>query len=87
MKEHGFTLGKRVFIISSASVVGQKEKSGPLGGLFDIGGDDKFGKDTWEKSEAEMQRIALSIALNKSSFKDCDIDALFAGDLINQCIS
>lgn len=87
MKEHGFTLGKRVFIISSASVVGQKEKNGPLGGLFDIGGDDIFGKDTWEKSEAEMQRIALSIALNKSGFKDCDIDALFAGDLINQCIS
>lgn len=87
MKEHGFILKKRVFILNSASVVGQKEKSGPLGRLFDLGGDDKFGKDTWEKSEAEMQRLALSIALNKSDFQPSDIDVLFAGDLINQCIS
>ncbi|MBE6626262.1 MAG: stage V sporulation protein AD [Ruminococcaceae bacterium] len=77
---------KRTFIISSGSVVGQKEKHGPLGEFFDLSGDDRFGKDTWEKSEAEMQRLALGIALRKAELME-DIDVLFAGDLINQCIS
>lgn len=86
MKDNELTLSRRVFILSAGSVTGQKEKNGPLGKLFDISGDDKFGKDTWEKSEAEMQRIALRIALNKSGISENDIDALFAGDLINQCI-
>jgi len=78
---------RRVFIVSSGSVVGQKEKSGPLGDLFDLSGDDRFGKDTWEKSEAEMQRLALGIALRKGEFTAEQMGALFAGDLINQCIS
>ena len=86
MKNSLFKMQKRTFIISSGSVVGQKEKHGPLGKYFDLSGDDRFGKDTWEKSEAEMQRLALGIALRKAEMKD-DIDVLFAGDLINQCIS
>ncbi len=78
---------KRVYIISSASVAGQKEKNGPLGRLFDISGDDRFGRDTWEKSESEMQRLALSLALGKAGIDKSEVDVLFAGDLINQCIS
>lgn len=87
MKSEIITLSKRVFIVSSGSVVGQKEKRGPLGELFDFSGDDRFGKDTWEKSEAEMQRLALGIALRKGEIAPEQIDVLFAGDLINQCIS
>ncbi len=87
MKNNGFSLSRRVFILSSGSVCGQKEKNGPLGKLFDISGDDKFGKDTWEKSESEMQRLALNVAINKSGIQREDIDLIFAGDLINQCIS
>ncbi|MBP3378451.1 MAG: stage V sporulation protein AD [Clostridia bacterium] len=87
MKTSLFTMQKRVFIISSGSVVGQKEKHGPLGSYFDLSGDDKFGKDTWEKSEAEMQRLALGIAMRKAEIEDNTVDVLFAGDLINQCIS
>lgn len=75
-------------IISSASVVGSKEYEGPLGGLFDFhDNDNTFGQKTWEKSEAEMQKIALNLALSKIKLTDEDIDALFAGDLINQCTS
>ena len=87
LKSEIISLKKKVFIVSSGSVVGPKEKAGPLGDLFDLSGDDRFGKDTWEKSEAEMQRLALSIALRKGEFSPEHIDALFAGDLINQCIS
>ena len=87
MEKETFKPQKPVYIISSASVAGQKEKSGPLGEYFDLCGDDRFGKDTWEKSEAEMQRLAVRLALDKSNMQDCDIDIMFAGDLINQCIS
>lgn len=87
MKQQTIRPPRRVFILSAGSVAGKKEKQGPLGSLFDISGDDRFGKDTWEKSEAEMQRLALGLALSKSGLREDDIDIMFAGDLINQCIS
>lgn len=74
-------------IQSAASVVGQKEYDGPIGSCFDLhGDDDRFGKKTWEKAESEMQRLALNTALAKGEFAESDIDTLFAGDLLNQCI-
>lgn len=85
--ENLIRIPKPVYILSSATVVGQHEKKGPLGEYFDIVGDaeDTFGCDTWEKSESEMQRLALSRALNYAALKDTDINALLAGDLLNQC--
>lgn len=75
-------------IISTASVVGSKEYEGPLGKQFDFhDNDNTFGQKTWEKSEAEMQKTALNLAMSKAKLTDDDIDALFAGDLINQCTS
>lgn len=74
-------------IISAASVVGHKEKEGPLGQYFDIHDEtDRFNQKTWEKSESEMQKRALTTALSKIGGKQRDLDALFAGDLLNQCI-
>jgi len=76
-----------VYVISAGSVAGGKEKRGPLGTLFDFSGDDRFGKDSWEKAEAEMQRLAMGIALRKAELVDTEIDLVFAGDLVNQCLS
>lgn len=74
-------------ILSAATVVGSKEQSGPLGGHFDYyGDDDRFGQDTWERAESEMQRMALAAALDKASLKQEQVDMLFAGDLLNQCV-
>lgn len=75
-------------IISSASVVGKEEACGPLGDSFDICDreDDSFGMSTWEKAESEMQHLALGTALDKASLKADDIDAMLAGDLLNQCV-
>ena len=74
-------------VICAASVVGSLEKCGPLGDCFDLhSDDDKFGQKTWEKAEAEMQRLALNTALAKAEMHEGDIDAIFAGDLLNQCI-
>ncbi len=74
-------------ILGSAAVVGDKEYKGPLGADFDLHDETgMFGMDTWEKSESEMQRIVLNLALAKSGYEPKDIDAIFAGDLLNQCV-
>lgn len=73
--------------ISMGNAVGKKEFEGPLGEFFDIHDeDDRFGKETWEKAESEMQRLALNLALKKSGLGFEDIGAIFAGDLLNQCV-
>ncbi len=74
-------------ILSFASVVGKKEGEGPLSSYFDIVEyDTKFGEKTWEKAESKMQQIASQTALDKANLKKKDIDIMFAGDLLNQCI-
>ncbi len=75
-------------IVSASSAVGGKEFEGPLGGCFDFHDpSDRFGQKTFEKSEGEMQRLVLASAISKFGVKPRDIDALFAGDLLNQCVS
>lgn len=79
---------KQPTIAGFASVVGKKEAQGPLKDDFDkIIYDMHVGQDTWEKAESTLQKEALSIALSKSKKDARDIDFLFAGDLLNQCIS
>jgi stage V sporulation protein AD len=75
-------------IVSCASAVGGKEFEGPLGACFDFHDPtDSFGQNTFEKSEAEMQRLALATAISRIGAKASNIDSLFAGDLLNQCVS
>jgi stage V sporulation protein AD len=75
------------YVESSATAVGKKEFEGPLGHLFDLHDpDDRFGKKTWESAESEMQRMAFNLALSKSGRADREVDVLFAGDLLNQCV-
>lgn len=87
-------IGKRTIILENkpsiigyGSVVGKKEFEGPLGQEFDLHNDDsRFGEETYEKAESQMQKIAIETALKKCGRKDSDIDMIFAGDLLNQCI-
>ena len=75
-------------IISTASIVGPKESTGPLAKYFDKCLDDEFwGEKTWEKAESKIIREASNAAVQKSGFSFSDIDYCFAGDLLNQCIS
>lgn len=75
-------------IVASAAVGGKKEGEGPLASCFDILCDDTtFGEKTWEKAESRMQKDAVNKALEKAHLSTADIDFLFAGDLLNQCIS
>ena len=71
-----------------ASVAGKKESEGPLQAYFDYtNGDTYFGEKTWEKAECHMQEIALETLLQKAGKKKQDVDLVFSGDLLNQCIS
>ena len=79
---------KDVRIGSFASVVGKKEGEGPLGPSFDMVVEDSyFGEKSWELAEAKFQTTALKLALEKGKLSSTDIDILFAGDLLNQCIA
>ena len=71
-----------------ASVCGKKESEGPLGKHFDQTFDDTtLGESSWEKAESRLQTEAVNRALEKASVNASDIDFIFAGDLLNQCIS
>ncbi len=87
MLERGvFKLESPVFIEGFASVAGSKEGKGPLGNCFDeVIEDSHFGMDTWEKAESRFQLEAVTLAIRKAQLHNEDIDAICAGDLINQC--
>jgi stage V sporulation protein AD len=55
--------------------------------MFDEKEDDRFEQKTWEQSESEMQRRVFAQAALKAGCDKEDIDAIFAGDLENQCIA
>lgn len=75
-------------ILSHAAVAGKKEAEGPLGAEFDqTFKDTSLNTESWEKAEAQLQKEAVSIALNKAGVKPAQISVIFAGDLLNQCIS
>ncbi len=77
-----------VIIRAAAGVVGHKERKGPLGDYFDIAfRNDKLGQPTWEKAESTLQTVAVNTLLQKAVLQTRDIDVIFAGDLLNQCIS
>ena len=74
-------------VLSFAAVGGRMEAKGPLAEYFDELSEDHFwGEKTWEKGESTMQKHALSRALEKGNLKPSELDAVFAGDLLNQCI-
>lgn len=87
-------IGKRTIIlencpniISYGSVVGKKEHEGPLSEEFDFYTEDSyFGEKSFEKAESKLQQTAIQIALDKAGLEASDIDNIFAGDLLNQCI-
>ena len=74
-------------VISYANIGGKLEGQGPLASSFDqLETDSFFGEKTWEKGEAAMQKRVLSAALEKGGLTAADLDFVFAGDLLNQCI-
>lgn len=76
---------KAPYLVASASIVGTKEGEGPLGTCFDrVEEDAKFGEDTWEKAESQMQKKAAEMVMEKAGLKPENIRYLFSGDLLGQ---
>lgn len=77
-----------VAITAWGSVVGKKERDGPIGnGFGEVSSDDYFGKDTWEQAETEMQQRCIDQLLYKRKLKKEDIELCIGGDLCNQITS
>lgn len=75
-------------IQSHGAIGGKKEAEGPLSADFDqTFQDTSLQTESWEKAEAQLQKEAVSTALSKGGLKSQEIDFIFAGDLLNQCIS
>ena len=78
---------KKPGVIGYGSVVGKKEHEGPLKDEFDAFDlDSRFGEKSFEKAESRMQKIAVETALRKCGHSEKDVDIIFAGDLLNQCV-
>lgn len=75
-------------IVATASIVGPKEGQGPLRKYFDeILNDELWGEKSWEKAESKILRETLNKVISSANKKTSDINYVFAGDLLNQCIS
>lgn len=74
-------------ITGYGAVAGKKESEGMLGGNFDkIIYDSYAGQKTYEQAENVFQQEAFERALSRAEKKAEDVDMIFAGDLLNQCI-
>ena len=89
-----FKRGRQSFVLDSppvithwASIAGKKESEGPLAHTFDVKNrDTKFGQATWEQAEKHMQQLALQKLMEKAGIQSSQLDVVFSGDLLNQCI-
>ena len=83
-----YILKNPVTILNTASIVGPKEKDGPLNQYFDNCLEDEFwGESSWEKAESKFIKETINTAISKANIAYSDLDFCFAGDLLNQCIS
>lgn len=82
-----FALDNPPVITHWASVAGKKESEGPLAHTFDVKcRDTKFGQTTWEQAEKHMQQMVLRKLTEKAGTAQSELDLIFSGDLLNQCI-
>ncbi len=82
------TFASRPHVVSCAAVVGPKEGKGPLSGSFDIvSSSDAVDESSWEKAERTLLLSSMSHCLSKARTDPEAVQALLAGDLLNQIIS
>ena len=78
---------RRPSILGHAAVCGKKEAQGPLANDFDQTFEDSYlACKSWEKAESALQTQAVNLAIHKAGLNHDDINMIFAGDLLNQCI-
>ena len=74
-------------ILQTSSIVGPKETAGPLSNYFDKHVEDVFfGEKSFEKAESKFMKTCIDNLLSKTGTQPDNIEYIFAGDLLNQCI-
>ncbi|MCL8207572.1 MAG: stage V sporulation protein AD [Actinomycetia bacterium] len=76
------------FVRGRGTVVGQKERAGPLGDRFDEVWDDALaGQKSFEAAERELVLAALDGARRRAGWEAEAVDLCLGGDLLNQLYS
>ncbi|MBR4555312.1 MAG: stage V sporulation protein AD [Ruminococcus sp.] len=87
MKGNTFFFSSAPAVVTSAAVGGKMEGDGPLSRYFDkINEDPFFSCDTFEQGESKLLKEAVIHALGKGELTSEQIDVMFGGDLLNQCV-
>ena len=74
-------------IAACAAVGGKMEGEGPLASCYDfLSADSYFGAKSWESAESEMLKKCFDLVLSKAGVSTEQIDYVFTGDLLNQCV-
>lgn len=88
MSKQTLQFKNEIYVGTTGTVVGPKEKDGPLGGSFDKSFDKLYcGEATWELAERKLMSEAINICLQKASKKKEEIDFFLGGDLLNQNVT
>ncbi len=75
-------------IVGAFSVAGPKESKGSISEfIHEKLSDDMFGENTYEKAETKMLYTAIKNCIKQANKQENDINAMFAGDLLNQIVS
>lgn len=82
-----YELNNGVYIKGTGTVVGPLETEGKVGQYFDKSYKNNYcGEDNWEKAEQRLLKDAIHLTLNHAKLEEKDINAILAGDLINQSV-
>ena len=85
---HTVFFENRPKIVATATVAGPKECAGIVGGYVDLPlSDDMYGESTFERAERKMFLAAVERSIEKADITQHEVDAILAGDLLNQIIS
>lgn len=88
IKAGSFEYENAPYITGYASVAGKKEGEGPLGKEIDrVFQDNLLGRETWEQAESALVQEAVNLCIDKAGLTAQEIDAVFSGDLLNQCVA
>ena len=78
---------KAICVEGFSAACGEKENYGRLKGRFDkVFFDSEFNGMSYEKAESNMQKYVIKKAIEKAGSSPKDLDVIFAGDILNQCI-
>ena len=74
-------------IAAYAAVGGNMEAQGPLAHHYDyLSEDSYFGAKSWESAESAMLKKCFDMVIHKASISAENLEYIFTGDLLNQCV-